>query len=139
MSKQTNRVLRHIDQLAECHGDLLPDLDQSMWEMFHSTATKYPQRDAIVSLWQPNTHLNNLVGSKNQSNLEPENSTESDCVLRLNYEELLRSVELLAGWLQSQGCAEGQNLVSMQTNILSRYKISSLLGPWSDVTLETVS
>jgi hypothetical protein len=119
MSKNTNAeiISSDSDQLAECHGDLLPDLDHSMWDMFHSTALKYPSRDAVVSLWQPNTHLNNLLGRKKLPDIETEELTETESVFRWNYEELLRAVELLAGWLQSQGCAEDKNLVSLSKKI----------------------
>jgi hypothetical protein len=114
-SKHSNGeiILNDSERLAECHGDLLPDLDHSMWDMFHSTAIKYPYRDAIVSLWQPITHLSNLVGTENGPNIEVEKLNEAESVFRWNYEELLRAVELLAGWLEGKECAEGQNLVSL--------------------------
>jgi hypothetical protein len=101
--------------LAECHGDLLPDLDQSVWDMLLITATQYPKRDAIVSLWQPATHLDNLVCRKNAKQTNPETegkaSTEEE-FFRWTYEELISAVEHLAGYLQSKGCVEGENLVS---------------------------
>jgi hypothetical protein len=84
--------------------------------MLFTTATQYPKRDAIVSLWQSATHLDTLVGRKNTKQTNPETegtaSVEEEKFFRWTYEELISAVEHLAGYLQSKGCVEGGNLVS---------------------------
>jgi acyl-CoA synthetase (AMP-forming)/AMP-acid ligase II len=97
--------------LAECFGDELRDLNQSVWDMFHSTAKKYPLRDAIVSMWQPKEHLQNLIAEKPPQGLEETKCDGSGNVMRWSYADLLIATERVAGWLQSQGCAQGQRLV----------------------------
>ena len=121
MSKQTigGQVIlppHKNPQLAECHGDLLPDLDRSVWDMLFSTATQHQNGDAVVSLWQPKTHLDNLVLRNNyQDQLRAESeiggSREEEGHFRWTYEELVKATELVAGLLQSKGCVEGENLV----------------------------
>lgn len=102
--------------LAECHGKLLPDLDQSLWDMFLCTATQYSTAEAIISLWQPAHHLDNLVGrntsKESKSDAEVGNLGQQEGHFRWTYEELVKATELVAGLLQSQGCVEGQALVS---------------------------
>jgi hypothetical protein len=110
MSNQTSEEVasNSVGRLAECHGEPLLDLDHSMWEMFNNTANLYPHRDAVVSLWQPPF----LKSENSQQDRESKHRSEVDSVFRWSYGELQLHVELLTGWLQSQGCAEGQNLVS---------------------------
>jgi acyl-CoA synthetase (AMP-forming)/AMP-acid ligase II len=109
MSNQASgEASKSIGQLAECHGEPFLDLDHSMWEMFNSTANKYPHRDAVVSLWQPPF----FKSESKQQGQEPKHRNEVESVFHWSYEELQFNVELLAGWLQSQGCAEGENLAS---------------------------
>jgi hypothetical protein len=119
MMKQTNgeNLPPHKNPpLAECHGELYPDLDHSVWDMFLSTATQYPKVAAVISLWQHATHLDNLVGRNNSQEPKPESevecSGEEEGHLRWTYEELVKATELVAGLLQSKGCVEGENLVS---------------------------
>ncbi|CZR69382.1 related to long-chain-fatty-acid-CoA ligase [Phialocephala subalpina] len=114
MSKQN--ISSSNDQLAECHGLPLLDLNQSVWDMFLSTAIKYPQRTAVVSLWQPKLHLENLVRRETETSLKGGELTEPEFVLQWNYEELLKAVEVLTEWLQRQGCLEGQTLVTFLWN-----------------------
>jgi hypothetical protein len=96
-------------QLAECHGDLLPDLNQSVWDLLLHTATQHSEKNAVISLWQPASHLSNLVGKKAQVRLTAR--SKSDEYFCWTYEELAEAAELLAGYLQSRGCLEGENLV----------------------------
>ncbi|KAE9377406.1 acetyl-CoA synthetase-like protein [Stipitochalara longipes BDJ] len=118
MSKKTNgdnSLPYKNPQLAECHGDLLLDLDQSVWDLLLNTATQYPDRDAVISLWQPATHLYNLVGRKTHATRDVKDP-KREAYFRWTYEELIRAVELLAGCLQSKGCVEGENLVAFLWN-----------------------
>jgi non-ribosomal peptide synthetase component F len=119
MSKQASEqaALKSVGQLAECHGEPLPDIHHSMWEMFNSTATKYPERDAIISLWQ----LPIVKSQSKQLEKQSDNLSEVDSVLRWSYAELQLRVEHLAGWLQSQDCAEGENLVCISRDYYCTY------------------
>jgi acyl-CoA synthetase (AMP-forming)/AMP-acid ligase II len=103
MSTPRNSYIELQSNLAECFGEELHDLDQSLWDMFRSTAKKYPDRDAVMSIWQPQEHLRNLTG--NQAALG------SVDVMRWSYADLLTATELVASWLESQGCTAGQRLV----------------------------
>jgi hypothetical protein len=108
-------IPKQDDQIAECHGDVLPDLDYSMWYMFRSTATTYPQRQAIISLWQQKSHLSNLKSRNQDIDSTSDNSEDSSTCFQWSYEDLIIAVERLAGFLQSQGCNAGENLVSVLT------------------------
>jgi len=107
------------DMLAYSHGAELPNLNQTLWDMFHSTISKYPRRDAVVSLWQSHAHLQNLLGRVDQPVLEQKDEAKLDTPFRWSYRDLHRATECLAGWLQSQGCSEGQNLVSTRAALFS--------------------
>lgn len=113
MAKQAdvNRVLT-LDQLAECHGPILHDLDQSVWSMFLHTASQYPSRTAVVSLWQSEAHLGGLIHRNGEANARREKVTKRDSALRWSYGELLSAVVVVAEWLLDQGCTSGQRLVS---------------------------
>ena len=38
---------------AQALGALLDNIDHTLWDMFAQTLAKYPDREAVVSLWQP--------------------------------------------------------------------------------------
>jgi len=107
--------------LAECHGDVLVDLEQSVWDMLLGTATQHPDRDAVISLWQPTAHLGNIFGKKTRSLTLSSGSNE---YLSWTYGQLVEAVELLAGYLQSKGCVEGENLVRLCSKPFRRRAIT---------------
>lgn len=82
-----------------------------MWDMFYGTAKKHPCREAIVSMWQPKEHLQNLICENTPQSLEETKSDGSGDVMRWSYADLLVATERVSSWLQSQGCAQGQRLV----------------------------
>ncbi|KAL7814838.1 hypothetical protein V8C26DRAFT_436051 [Trichoderma gracile] len=81
--------------LAEIHGEPLTDLDQSLWDIFAASAAAHPDREAIVSLWQPADA--SLVSEEDKDASAPSISTtaRSDC-LRCSYGTLRRGAERLA-------------------------------------------
>jgi len=103
MSTLQNPDIELRSNVAECFGEELHDLDQTLWDMFRSTAEQHPDRDAVVSIWQPQGHLRNLTG--NQA------APGSVDVMRWSYADLLAAAELVTSWLESQSCAAGQRLV----------------------------
>lgn len=101
---------------AQCLGDVLPDLDQSLWSMFARTAAQYPSNDAVVSCWQQG--LAGLFEATPEDHTNPQRNATSGSqisggVLRWSYDDLLRRAEALAAWLQSHGCKRGMNLVAL--------------------------
>jgi hypothetical protein len=119
MAKQTNEEPvppRKIPHLAECHGELYTDLDHSVWDMLFNTATQYPRVDAVISLWQPANHLDNLVGRSTikgpKQESEVDSSGQEEGYFRWTYGELVKATELVARLVQSRGCVESENLVS---------------------------
>jgi acyl-CoA synthetase (AMP-forming)/AMP-acid ligase II len=103
MSTLQNPDIGLQSNLAECFGEELHDLNQTLWDMFSSTAEQHPDRDAVSSIWQPQEHLRNLTGNQAVSG--------SVDVMRWTYTDLLAATELVAIWLESRGCTAGQRLV----------------------------
>ncbi|KAK3365439.1 hypothetical protein B0H63DRAFT_530207 [Podospora didyma] len=89
------------EALSECHGQKLLDLGQTLWAMFSNTAIKFPDRDAIVSMWQthdpPHDSLNGVPPSQDSTPSKPQ-------YLRWSYKDLHQRSEVLAAWLESRGC-----------------------------------
>ncbi|TFB06737.1 Putative acyl-CoA synthetase YngI [Trichoderma ghanense] len=90
--------------LAEIHGDPLTDLDQNLWDLFAASAAAQPDREAIVSLWQPADA--SLVSEDNAHQPAdapapaPSTSTARSECLRCSYGNLRRGAERLADALE---------------------------------------
>ncbi|UKZ76168.1 hypothetical protein TrVFT333_003864 [Trichoderma virens FT-333] len=93
--------------IAEIHGKPLSDLDQQLWDIFAATASAHPDREAIVSLWQP------ADGSRvsEDANL----TARSEC-LRCSYGNLRDSVEHLADTLEKLGVGVGMHVAAVLWN-----------------------
>ncbi|EHK23348.1 uncharacterized protein TRIVIDRAFT_37084 [Trichoderma virens Gv29-8] len=93
--------------IAEIHGEPLSDLDQQLWDIFAATASAHPDREAIVSLWQP------ADGSRvsEDANL----TARSEC-LRCSYGNLRDSVEHLADTLEKLGVGVGMHVAAVLWN-----------------------
>lgn len=117
--------------LAEFHGPEVPDLDKPFWELITDTAAKYPDRDAVVSMWQTDWDLTDYKASTSQ---ESENDAKGDeagkaqtegsqrtnapgaTPVRWTYAALVRRSELVATYLAAQGCKRGSTLVAFLWN-----------------------
>jgi len=90
---------------AESFGGEVKDLDQTLWDLFSSTAARYPDRDAVVSMWQP------------EKLYTREQSTPADSkYLRWSYLELYQRGNVLAQWLEEQGCQTNTRLAAFLWN-----------------------
>lgn len=89
--------------LSEAFGDVVPDLDLTLWDLFYNTAISHPHRDAIVSLWQSE---NDPLSA---SQCIPDGNTQQK-YLRWSYSELLDRAERLAESLRNLGCRPGMRL-----------------------------
>ncbi|PTB62383.1 acetyl-CoA synthetase-like protein [Trichoderma citrinoviride] len=90
--------------LAEIHGDPLTDLDQDLWDLFAASAAAHPDREALVSLWQPAD--TRLVSSEDDDAPAPApapstSTARSEC-LRCSYGNLRRGAERLADALEKK-------------------------------------
>lgn len=97
---------RPENDLAEIHGKPLFDLHLTLWDVFSKTAETYPDREALVSLWQP-------VEPDSSQELSP---TEPSGCLRWTYHDLLDRVEGLAELLRGLGCGPGMQLAAVLWN-----------------------
>lgn len=89
--------------MAEIHGDLPTGFGQLLWHMFLATATRYPDRDAIVA----------IKGDANSLNDELSASTQ-----HWSYQQLLSKVDVVAHRLGHLGCGgSGNSLVVITRNI----------------------
>ena len=97
--------------LAECYGDPLDDLDRSLWQLFSQAALKYPEHEAIVSLWQRDTeypdHVVRHAAGSPGAVFRP---------LRWTYQTLLDHSNRLVVWLRGRGCIPGMCLVGVFWN-----------------------
>ncbi|KAL5086499.1 hypothetical protein Trisim1_009065 [Trichoderma cf. simile WF8] len=93
--------------IAEIHGEPLSDLDQQLWDIFAATASAHPEREAIVSLWQPAdaSHVS-----------EDEISTARSECLRCSYGNLRDSAEHLADTLEKLGVGAGMHVAAVLWN-----------------------
>ncbi|KAL7813190.1 hypothetical protein V8C44DRAFT_364025 [Trichoderma aethiopicum] len=92
--------------LAEIHGDPLTDLDQNLWDLFAASAAAHPDREALVSLWQPADA--SLVSSEDDDAPAPApapapstSTARSEC-LRCSYGNLRRGAERLGDALEKK-------------------------------------
>ncbi|KAM0254509.1 hypothetical protein ACHAQJ_006728 [Trichoderma viride] len=93
--------------IAEIHGEPLSDLDQKLWDIFAATASAHPDREAIVSLWQP--------ADDNQSSDDAHPIARSEC-LRWSYGNLRDKAEHLADTLEKLGVGAGMHVAAVFWN-----------------------
>ncbi|KND86927.1 putative acyl-CoA synthetase YngI [Tolypocladium ophioglossoides CBS 100239] len=92
---------------AETFGTEIKDLHLKPWDILSTSAANYPDREALVSLWQPaepdepSQHLRHPQGS--------------NC-LRLTYGALHGRAERLAASLAGLGCGPGMHLAAIFWN-----------------------
>ncbi|KAI9151555.1 Acyl-CoA ligase sidI [Paramyrothecium foliicola] len=103
----TRSNMKSTELLSEAHGAHVEGLDVSLWEHFCTQVSAYPDREALVSLWQ----------SPQQYTRHPpvEKAKELQCS-RLSYLELWECAESLASVLQSLGCGHGGHIVVVLGN-----------------------
>ncbi|KAM5346387.1 hypothetical protein ACJ41O_009392 [Fusarium nematophilum] len=93
-------------QLSEVLGHPIPDLHLTLWDLFSSAATSYPDRDAIVSMWQP---------SEDASTQQTPNGSH-DSYLRWSYSQLRHKTDQLVESLLQLGCRPGMRLAVVLCN-----------------------
>lgn len=96
------------NHIAERHGAAVPSLDRSLWEVLVATAKSYPNRDAVISLWQTGSNDAPQLG-EHQGHAQGQDNTNT--ALRWTYEDLLHRAEALASDLRARGCTAGTPLV----------------------------
>ncbi|KAK5995319.1 Acyl-CoA ligase sidI-like protein [Cladobotryum mycophilum] len=107
---ETEQVSNSPLALSEVHGKEISNLDQSLWDIFSATVSAHPDREALVSVWQP--------AAPNQSVATPDptaRSESSEC-LRWTYRNLQARAEQLASFLEGQGCGPGMHLAAILWN-----------------------
>lgn len=97
---------------AEERGQHAEYLEKHLWNLWSATATAFPDRDALVSMWQP-THR---VGEFEHLHLAPAADVREQRYVRWSYSRLHQEAESVATWLESLGCFPGQKLVAMLWN-----------------------
>ncbi|KAF7560834.1 hypothetical protein G7046_g3320 [Stylonectria norvegica] len=98
-----------FQDMAEIHGEEPTDLGLKLWDLFAATAKTYPDREAIVSLWQPQTKFPS-------SSPECLNRPGNQAYLRWSYRDLKSKAERLADSLQQMGCRQNMYLVAVLWN-----------------------
>jgi acyl-CoA synthetase (AMP-forming)/AMP-acid ligase II len=93
--------------LAELHGGSPSELDLKLWDLFHATATKYPNRDALVCP----SHIPNF-------SVAGHSSETAFTQTRWTYQDLRVRVESAAHSLRHLQCGgPGNDLVVVTRNI----------------------
>ncbi|KAL9484145.1 hypothetical protein ACSS6W_002934 [Trichoderma asperelloides] len=93
--------------IAEIHGEPLSDLDQQLWDILAATASAHPDREAIVSLWQP--------ADFNRPSEDVNPIAQSEC-LRWSYGNLRDRAEHLADTLEKLGIGAGMHVAAVLWN-----------------------
>lgn len=110
--------------VSYCEGEALDNsyLNQTLWDLFSTTAADYPDRDAIISMWQTDTHDSPStsaippggLGAVRIPNLDPlpppPHSSSSPQYIRWTYKELHHRTTVLSSWLSAQGCKTGDRV-----------------------------
>lgn len=91
---------------AEAQGQTPEDLDLHVWQLLTRTVLAHPNREAVVSVWQPQR----LSGSA-----QPSDIAKGSC-LRWTYQQLLDKSSLLASALWELGCRPGMRLGALLWN-----------------------
>lgn len=91
---------------AEAQGQSPEDLDLHVWQLLTRTALAHPNREAVVSVWQPQS----LSGSS-----QPSDIAKNSC-LRWTYQQLFDKSSLLASALWQLGCRPGMRLGALLWN-----------------------
>lgn len=100
---------RSSQELAEVFGDKIPDLCSTLWDVFSEAATAFPEREAVISSWQPRDSVSALP--------QRSNGRESDTKgLRWSYSELKSRAASLADCLANLGCQPGMHLAAVLWN-----------------------
>lgn len=107
MAHQEDKIISISDTMAEIHGEPLTDLDQQLWDIFAATASAHPDREAIVSLWQP--------ADANHVSEDANSTARSEC-LRCSYGNLRDSAEHLADTLEKLGVGAGMHVAAVLWN-----------------------
>lgn len=104
---------------AQCIGEPLPNLNQTLWSMFAKSAAQYPFNDAVISCWQQDLSDSRTATSQGNGGAHQVTTSDSQMLeggLRWSYSDLLERAQSLAGWLQCHGCKKGMRLVSFVWN-----------------------
>ena len=92
---------------AEIVGTGIDDLHLKPWDFLSASAAQYPDREALVSLWQP--------AAPDEPSQHLPSSPGSDC-LRWTYGSLRGRAERLAASLTTLGCGRGMHLAAIFWN-----------------------
>ncbi|VUC37003.1 unnamed protein product [Clonostachys rosea] len=93
--------------LSERFGVVPTDLDLGLWDLLTATAARYPDRDAIVSLWQQ-PHDDGYESGYG--------AEDADRCLRWTYQQLLIEATRIATCLRKLGCRPNMRLAAVVWN-----------------------
>ena len=93
---------------AEVHGEDPGDLNLTLWDIFSNTASRHPNREALVSMWQ-SPWSREPKKSASRSKKEGNN-------LRWTYLDLLKKSERVAISLEKLGCRKSMRLAAILWN-----------------------
>ncbi|KAL7923277.1 hypothetical protein ACQKWADRAFT_320266 [Trichoderma austrokoningii] len=108
MASQDKSTSASTTAIAEIRGELLPDLDRPLWDLLSATAAAHPDREAIVSLWQP--------ADATQSSSEDASPIAHSQCLRWSYGNLRDTAERLAATLEKLGVGAGMHIAAVLWN-----------------------
>ncbi|RDA84296.1 hypothetical protein CP532_3330 [Ophiocordyceps camponoti-leonardi (nom. inval.)] len=97
-----------VENRAEAFGAEPIDLDLTLWDLLDRSAASFPNREALVSLWQPA----DIDGSPPP---HPGPVQDPAC-LRWTYRSLRQKADGLARTFSSLGCAPGMHLAAVLWN-----------------------
>ncbi|PNY22928.1 Nonribosomal peptide synthetase [Tolypocladium capitatum] len=92
---------------AEVFGPEIKNLHLKPWDILSTSAANYPEREALVSLWQP--------AEPDEPSQHLRRPQDSGC-LRWTYGSLHRRAERLAASLAGLGCGPGMHLAAIFWN-----------------------
>lgn len=104
--------LKHQPRQAEAHGTVPSDIHLTLWDLFQYTAAAYPERDAIVSLWQPSSHLSQAFLKYDAES----NTGTAGHPLTWSYHDLMGLSGALALSLKKLGCDASMRLAAVLWN-----------------------
>ncbi|UNI22879.1 putative NRPS-like protein biosynthetic cluster [Purpureocillium takamizusanense] len=95
------------DRRAEVYGNPIEDSNQSLWDVLSGSASQFPERTALISMWQ----LGDGCGS-----VDSDDSPEGSQCLRWTFADLHKRATDLADDLNALGCHAGMHMAAIFWN-----------------------
>ena len=92
---------------AEVHGAPIADLDQTLWNVLSTSAAKFPERTALISMWQRAGACDSAANS---------NPPEGSQCVRWTFADLHQRATILANDLTTLGCQPGMHMAAIFWN-----------------------